>query len=93
MDEKIMSFKRWEIFRESARFIITSKNMYNNNYNKNRNASNKKAIGCKCCHRLGYSDLVYPDKRCKKPPSMPLWANNATCMKCKKKGDLSFNSP
>ena len=46
---------------------------------------------CTYTYRLGHTDFACPDKRRKRPHSIQLWVSNATRMKFKKKGRLSFN--
>ena len=82
MDEERMSFHRQRIFKEPARFT-NSHNKSDSHNKRNKYQSNDKIVRCKYCYRTGHTDLACPDKKRKKPPSMPLWITNATCVKYK----------
>ena len=79
-----MSIHRQKIFKESARFTNTN-NMYGKYQNTIKNISNNKINICKYCYRTEHKDLVFLDKKRKKPPSMSLWVSNALGHNVRKK--------
>ena len=82
-----MHISRQWFHRESVGFVEPS------NDNEQNKSTQESKIRFKYCYRVGHTDAIYRDKEDKRPPSMPKWAKHTTCMKCKKKGLLTFNCP